>query len=225
MAKKSTTSVGSTALIEPEEDMMIFEEDGGFRPARSSATPIEEVHTKVKEAHEELLQLKLRQEEIERTKNELEIISQKQARFAYGKRDVLEKMSRATVNIERELYASQKLVEELASTHDAYARHLEVLKALQPEKWQRADVLEELDSALAAVDDAENDYLKSTRRLQSLRPEPETIESTQAAAPSLAGAAPAEPESMKDLMRRGFALSAPLIASLLALLLIARALF
>ncbi|MBL9115127.1 MAG: hypothetical protein JNJ83_08965 [Verrucomicrobiaceae bacterium] len=225
MAKKSTTSVGATDVAELEGDLMIFEDDGDFHSARASSTPIDEVHHQVKEAHEELLQLRLRQEEIERTKQELEIISQKQARFGAGKRDLLEKMGRATISIERELYATQKLVEELSSTHDAYTRHLEVLKSLQPEKWQRSQVGEELDRALAAIDDAEDDYLKSSRRLQSLRPESAVGAGAEALATAHAAIAPSTPEPMKELIRRGFGLSLPLVASLVVLMLLARLIF
>ena len=213
-------------MAEPEEELMIFEDADEFMSGRSSVPPMEEVHTKVKAAHEELLQLKLRQEEIERTKQELEIISEKQSRFANGKRDLLEKMNRSMVGIARELYATQKLIEELSSTHDSYARHIEVLKSLQPETWQRAQVGEELDRALAAIDDAEDDYLKSSRRLQSLRPETSKTEGVEA--PSVAPVTQVQvqaDDSMQALIRRGFGLSLPLLGGLLILMLAAKVLF
>ena len=97
---------------------MIFEETDEFGNVRTSA-PIEAVEQEFKAAQQTLFQLKIRQEEIERTKQELENVSIKQGQFAIGKRDLLEKLNRAVTNIERELYASQKLVEELTSTHDA----------------------------------------------------------------------------------------------------------
>lgn len=225
MAKKSTSNTGATSLAEPEDELMIFEDADEFMSGRPSA-PIEEVHTKVKAATEELLQLKLRQEEIERTKQMLEIISQKQTRFANGKRDLLEKMNRAVVSIERELYSTQKLIEELTTTADAFARHVEVLKSLQPEKWHRDEVDERLDSALAAVDDAEDDYVKSMRRLTSLRPaEPTADENHAAAAAVTQMPTNGEDETMQDLMRRGLGLSIPLLGGLLVLLFVARYLF
>lgn len=224
MAKKSTSHTGASSLADPEDELMIFEDADEFMSGRSSA-PIEEVHTKVKAATEELLQLKLRQEEIERTKQMLEFISQKQVRFANGKRDLLEKMNRAVVSIERELYSTQKLVEELNTTQDAFARHIEVLKSLQPEKWSREEVEEQLDCALSAVDDAEDDYVKSMRRLTSLRPADPLPDETPAAAAVQNHPVIAEEETMQELLRRGFGLSLPLIGGLLVLLLVARYLF
>ncbi len=225
MAKKSTPHTGASSLAEPDEEMMIFEDADEFMSGRSSA-PLEQVHTKVKAASEELLQLKLRQEEIERTKQMLEIISQKQTRFALGKRDVLEKMNRAVISIERELYSTQKLIEELTTTQDSFARHVEVLKGLHAEQWQGGEVEEQLDRALAAIDDAEDDYIKSMRRLNSLRPvEAEDSGQNRAtAAPLPAGPAEVD-DSLQTLVRRGFGLSLPLLGGLLVLLLVARFLF
>lgn len=225
MAKKSTSHTGATSLAEPDEEMMIFEDADEFMSGRSPA-PIEQVHTKVKAASEELLQLKLRQEEIERTKQMLEIISQKQTRFALGKRDVLEKMNRAVISIERELYSTQKLIEELTTTQDSFARHVEVLKGLHAEQWQGGEVEEQLDRALAAIDDAEDDYIKSMRRLNSLRPvETEDPGQNRAAAAPLPESPAEVDDSMQALVRRGFGLSLPLLGGLLVLLLIARFLF
>jgi len=225
MAKKSTSHTGATSLAEPDDEMMIFEDADEFMSGRPSA-PIEEVHTKVNAATEELLPLKLRQEEIERTKQMLEIISQKQTRFAHGKRDLLEKMNRAVIGIERELYSTQTLIEELTTTHDAFARHVEVLRGLHPEKWQQEEVDEQLDRALAAIDGAEDDYIKSMRRLTSLRPVERDEEDVAAAgAKQQTHAATFEDESMQALLRRGFGLSLPLLGGLLMLLLVARFLF
>jgi len=225
MAKKSTPHTGTSSLAEPDDEMMIFEDADEFMSGRPSA-PIEQVHTKVKAATEELLQLKLRQEEIERTKQMLEIISQKQTRFALGKRDLLEKMNRAVIGIERELYSTQKLIEELTTTQDSFARHVEVLKGLHAEQWQGEEVEEHLDRALAAIDDAEDDYIKSMRRLNSLRPvEAEESEKSPASNSPQASAAALEEDSMQALVRRGFGLSLPLLGGLLVLLLVARFLF
>jgi molecular chaperone GrpE (heat shock protein) len=223
MARKPTSHPGATSLAEPEDELMIFEDADEFMSGRSSA-PIEEVHTKVKAANEELLHLKQRQEEIEREKQVLEMISQKQSRLAAGKRDLLDKMNRAVVSIERELYSTQKLIEELSCTHDSFARHLEVLRSLHPEKWQREEVDEQLDRALAAVDDAEGDYVKSMRRLSSSRADV-PVDGAQAAVAAPSPGAVAEDESMSELLRRGFGLSLPLVGGLLVLLLVARLLF
>ncbi len=224
MARKSTSNSAATAVADHEDPVIIFEDADEFMQGRSAA-PMEEVHTKVKAAHEELLQLKLRQEEIERTKVELEIISERQTRFANGKRDVLEKLNRSVVSIERELYATQKLVEELTSTHDSYARHIEVVKSLLPEKWQRSQVAEELERALAAIDDAEDDYVKSIRRLQSLRPEQVKAEGSDLQAAPQPVPVGIPQESMQELIRRGLGLSLPLIGGLAVLMLWAKLLF
>ena len=98
---------------------------------------------------------------------------------------------------------------------------MEVLKSLQPEKWQRSQIVEELEHALAAIDDAEDDFVKSSRRLQSLRP----TEDSAATPVVVERAAPPAPETPQELMKRGFALSLPLIVSLFVLMLAAKFMF
>lgn len=223
MTKKSFAPVVS-APPESDRDLLIFEEADEFLTGRSPA-PMEDVQAKVKEAQEELLHLRQRQEEIERQQQLLEMIRQKQERFATGKRELTERINRSVVAIEGELYNSQKLVEELSATYDNYNRHLEILRGLQPEKWQRNQVDEELDRALAAIEEAQTDFAKCTRRLDSLRPV--SAEGDKASGPVMqtVGSLTLD-DDLKVWARRGFAfVAAPLLAATVIGLLVARILF
>jgi chromosome segregation ATPase len=223
MARKSTATITAPPahVDEAESDLLIFEEADEFLTNRAPA-PMEEVQAKVKEAQEELLQLRLRQEEIQRQQEQLELIRQKQERFARGKRELLEKLGRAATAIESELYNTQKLVEELSIAEENANRHLEVLRGLQPEKWQRSQVDEELDIALAAIDEARADFAKSNRRLDALRPAPEQVEAASAGVSGLAFG----PDDLQTWLKRGAAfIAAPLLAAIIIGLLFAKLLF
>lgn len=223
MTKKSFAPVVS-APPESDRDLLIFEEADEFLTGRSPA-PMEDVQAKVKEAQEELLHLRQRQEEIERQQQLLELIRQKQERFANGKRELTERISRSVVAIEGELYNSQKLVEELTATYDTYNRHLDILRSLQPEKWQRNQVDEELDRALAAIEEAQSDFAKSTRRLDSLRPSSPDDHHASTSAVQSTGSLTLN-DDLKVWAKRGFAFVAvPLLAATVVGLLIARLLF
>lgn len=202
-----------------------------------NASSLDDVDHKVKVAQEQLLQLRMQQEEIERQKQHLETLRVKQERFVAGKRDLLEKIARSASSVERDLYDAQKRVEELSVTHDDFKRHLDILKSLQPEKWHRSQVDEELDHALCAIEDAEADYSKGLRRLESLRhhesnpvaaamshhaasPAAAEVESTEHAPVYATGS-----EELIIWLRRGTAFTAPLIAALLLGLLLAKLMF
>lgn len=223
MTKKSF----APAISDPPEndrDLLIFEEADEFLTGRSPA-PMEDVQAKVKEAQEELLHLRQRQEEIERQQHLLELIRQKQERFATGKRELTERISRSVVAIEGELYNSQKLVEELTATYDNHNRHLDILRSLQPEKWQRNQVDEELDRALAAIEEAQADFAKCSRRLDSLRPV-STDSGSMASASSHSTGSLTLNDDLKVWAKRGFAFVAvPLLAATVVGLIIARILF
>ncbi len=220
MAKKSSAA----AVLSPEADtdVLVFDAADELLNHPATSQMEDDVQAKVKEAHEELLALRLRQEEIERQKQHLEMIRQKQDRFGRGKRDMMERLNQAVVKIESELYSMQKLVQELSETLDTYTKHLDNLRALQPEKWQRAHVEDELDRAIALIGEAETDYNKWERRLQMARPA-EPAREAEADAP--APAALSENEDMLHWAKRGFAFTLPLMGALVLLLVLARLMF
>ncbi len=225
MARKTPTL---TAPGHIEEDTLRFDDAPEFM---DSPHNLDNVDMKVKEAQEQLLQLRMQQEEIERQKLHLEALRVKQERFIAGKRDLLEKIGRSTSSVERDLYDAQKRVEELSITHDDFCRHFEILKSLQPEKWHRSQVDEELDHALAAIEDAEADYSKGSRRLETLR-----VVETAPVVASVAHSAAEESQNesvsfsthSEDLivwLRRGFAFTLPLMGALFVGLLLAKMMF
>lgn len=225
------TAATVSASGQLEDDLLHFDDAPEFMESAS----LDDVDHKVKAAQEQLLQLRMQQEEIERQKQHLETLRVKQERFVAGKRDLLEKISRSVNSVERDLYDAQKRVEELNLTHDDFSRHLDILKSLQPEKWHRSQVGEELDQALAAIEDAEADFAKGTRRLESLRivetnpisaivsQKATAISEEQVYASTMTFSSPTE--EMITWMRRGFAFTLPLIGSMLLVLLLAKLMF
>lgn len=222
MPRLAPSTVASPS--EADQDVLIFEDADEFMTHSSNAS-MEDVQAKVKEAQEELLQLRMRQEEIERQKQQLELIRQKQDRFAKGKRELVERLSQAVVGIEGELYNTQKLVEELSATYDGFSRHLDVLRGLQPEKWQRANVDEELDRAIAAIQEADSDFAKASRRLSMLRPSDRAQHQDDASQSAAFGAGLALTDDLKSWARRGLGFTLPLLGMALFVLLLAKLMF
>ena len=220
MSRRSTTL--SAPATPKDEDVFMFDQADEFLDGRSTGS-MDNVELKVKEAQEQLLQLRHQSEELERQKLHLEQLRIRQDRFVTGKRDLTDKLSRSVTMLERELYDAQKLVEELSITKDSFNRHLETLRSLQPEKWQRSNVDEELDRALSAVEDAVSEYAKGTRRVAAARPaEMQSIEIEDGRAPQNSVMAD---DDASTWMRRGFAFTLPLMGTILLTLVLAKLMF
>jgi hypothetical protein len=218
----------ATASGPQDDHLLVFEDAPEFMDGHAVATSLENVDSKVKAAQEQLLDLRRQQEEIERQKQHLEALRVKQERFVVGKRDLVEKIGRSAGLVERELYDAQKRVEEFALTHDEFRRHLEILKSLQPEKWHRSQVSEELDSALAAIEDAESDFAKGIRRLHAMGPQEGMSAGTGSADDVNATAMPSFLSNADDLqtwLRRGFAFTLPLMGTVFVAIVLIRLMF
>lgn len=211
-----------------EENLLVFDEAPEFMDEAPAGASLDNMDLKVKAAQEQLLQLRMQQEEIERQKQHLEALRVKQERFVAGKRELLEKLGRANTHVERELYDAQKRVEELSATHDEFRRHLDGLKALQPEKWHRTQVDHELDQALVAIDEAEGDYSKGIRKLHAMGP-PETAsfqnDGLSEEPPHAMSSFTASSDDLATWLRRGFAFTLPLMGTVLVAIVLIRLMF
>jgi predicted RNase H-like nuclease (RuvC/YqgF family) len=127
----------------------------------------EQLDSQVQRAQEQLLQLKRQQEAIEKQKRELEELSRKQEELERGRSEMIEKLSRSLVVIERETYEAEKRVEQLKSTNLAFADHLDALERISPKSWSNSDLHRELSKALSAVDEARAEYSKSITRINA----------------------------------------------------------
>lgn len=122
---------------------------------------VERLDDQVQKAQEQLIQLKRQQEHIEKQKRELEELSRRQEQFQEGKAEMIEHFTRALVVLERQIYDSQKRVEQLRSINEAFIQHLGILEGINPKSWENADINKELSRALSAVDDARTEYNRS----------------------------------------------------------------
>ena len=127
----------------------------------------EELDNQVQRAQEQLLQLKRQQEMIERQKRELEELSRKQEELERGRAEMIEKLTRSMVTIERETYEAEKRVEQLRATNAAFLQHLDVLERINPKNWSNADLHKELSKALSSVDDARTEFNKSITKINA----------------------------------------------------------
>jgi DNA repair exonuclease SbcCD ATPase subunit len=130
-------------------------------------TSPEMLDSQVQRAQEQLLDLKRQQEHLEKQKRELEELSRKQEELEKGRSDMIDKLSRSLVVIERQTYETEKRVEQLRGTHTMFAQHLDALESINPKSWSNADLHKELSKALSSVDDARAEYSKSLSKINA----------------------------------------------------------
>src|SRR3954452_22204162 len=105
--------------IRPIEQMLELNEE---------AMSPEHLDSQVQKAQEQLLQLKRQQDQIEKQKRELEELSRRQEELERGRGEMMDKLTRSLVVLEREAYETQNRLEQLRATRDSFGQHLEVLE-------------------------------------------------------------------------------------------------
>jgi predicted RNase H-like nuclease (RuvC/YqgF family) len=128
-----------------------------------------EIDMNIQRAEEQLLDLKRQQEEIERQKRELDELSRKRREFDDGRREIVEKLTRGLVLLEREEFEVKRELEQIKLVRDSFTEHLSQTENLNPADWAPHEMPNELTRALARVDQAKAIYSQSKARLLALR--------------------------------------------------------
>jgi len=201
MARKSSPT------SPPEE---VFPEEQELLPPSSSPTDTStanEINIKVQRVEEQLLDLKRQQEEIERQKKELDELSRKQREFDEGRREIVEKLTRGLVLLEREEFEVKRELEQIKIVRDSFAEHLGQTENINPADWSTEELPTELTKALARVDQAKAIYSQSRARLLALR-QAEEGQAMEDIAPELSSeGSPIYEKSFGAMVRDGFAYS------------------
>lgn len=125
----------------------------------------EELQSQVQKAQAELAELKRRSEQIERDKQRLEELSRRQEGLESGKADMLDKLTRSMVVVQRETQETEKRLDQLHTIHESFTSHLRELEAINPKDWAGLDLSKELSKAQSMVDDARAEYNRALPRL------------------------------------------------------------
>ncbi len=213
MARKSQTI--TDLPVEPE-----FAEEQELLPSAATAdntSTVNEINLKVQHVQEQLLDLKRQQEEVERQKRELEELSRKQREFDEGRREIVEKLTRGLVLLERQEFEVKRELEQIKIVRDSFSEHLSQTENLNPSEWANEDMPTELTKGLARVDQAKSIYSQSRARLSALRSNDEGEVENSSDLPMEMGGMSME-KSFAAMVRDGFAYSLPLILAGIALL-------
>jgi DNA repair exonuclease SbcCD ATPase subunit len=197
----------STPTIPQEED---YSEEQELLPPAGTApdgpSSASEINLNIQRAEEQLLDLKRQQEEIERQKRELDELSRKQREFDEGRREIVEKLTRGLVLLEREEFEVKRELEQIKIVRDSFSEHLGQTENINPTMWSSEEMPNELTKALARVDQAKSIYSQSRARLMALR-QAEDGQQAEDMASEMGGGptGPSYEKSFGAMVREGFA--------------------
>jgi tetratricopeptide (TPR) repeat protein len=152
----------------------------------------DEFDEQVQQAQEQLLALRHQQQIIERQKAEIEELKIKRQLFLTGRTEIVEKLNRSIITLERETYEAQKRVEQYLQAKDSFERHLEAIEDINPEEWSRSELRNQLSRSLGVIEDARADYQKSLTRIDKLQSDiaaPSEVTKAEAEATNIIAAA------------------------------------
>ncbi|RFC44205.1 MAG: hypothetical protein DVB28_001141 [Verrucomicrobia bacterium] len=127
----------------------------------------EHLDSQVQKAQEQLLSLKRQQDVIERQKRELEELSRRQEQLQTGRADMVDKLTRALVIVEREEFETQRRAQMLSGIRESFTLHLQYFESLDLKGVEGQDLSKELTRALSALDDAKAEYARTIPRIGS----------------------------------------------------------
>ncbi len=125
----------------------------------------EELETQVQRAQAELTELKRRSEQIEKDKQRLEELSRRQEELERGRAEMVDRLTRSMVVLQRETQDAEKRLDQLHTIHNSFLTHLRTLETINPKEWSGPELAKELSKALSSVDDARAEYTKNQAKL------------------------------------------------------------
>jgi hypothetical protein len=149
----------------PEDPVFELAPGAGVPAAGHPAAIREDFGAQLHDAQEQLLDLRQKQEVLERRRAELEDLQLKQERFLKGRVDVVERLTKGLTRLDRDTFQARKRLEMLEHAKETFTAHLDCIEGFNPEHWSRADLRSELVRATAALEDAEQDYAEAMGRL------------------------------------------------------------
>ena len=126
-----------------------------------------ELGEKVQQVRAELEGLRQKQEEIEREKSRLEELKRRQDELDTGRSEMLDKLTRSLVVVQREVEETQKRLEQLHAIYNAFTQHLRQLEAINSRSWSSSELPRELSKAISSVEDARSEYIKAQAKISS----------------------------------------------------------
>ncbi len=129
-----------------------------------------ELGDKVQQVRAELESLKQKQEQIEKEKQRLEELKRRQDELDTGRAEMLDRLTRSLVVVQREVEETQKRLEQLHTIYNSFTQHLRHLESINSKMWSSNELPRELSKAISSVEDARAEYTKAQAKISPEAP-------------------------------------------------------
>jgi hypothetical protein len=178
----------------------------------------------VSQTADEIERLRHRQEELERRKQALLEQRRRMEAYEQGRRDMLDKMGRSAVMLEREGEQASRMAALCAETRTLFQNLQKELESIESAKWDEQDYERELTRALAQIESASLAYRKAMDRVNATAWHRAGEEGASVDLGGLAGGNDL-PRTFQHWIVAGFAFSLPMILVAILLFVVYVALF
>jgi hypothetical protein len=127
----------------------------------------QEISNQVVGALTEIEQLRRRQQDLEKTKSSLEDLTRRQDEYERGKREIMGKIHRGTLLMEKEEVEAVRRAELLSAMRARLKETLAEMSAINEATWSDQSYEAELQKALALVEDAKAVYKKTLAKIDA----------------------------------------------------------
>ena len=127
----------------------------------------QEINSQVVGALKEIEELRRRQEDLEKEKSSLEEMTRRQEEYERGKREIMEKLHRGMMLLEKEEIEATRMAELLAVMRARFKDTLLELRGIEEATWSDANYEAELNKAMVLVEDARSVYKKTLAKIDA----------------------------------------------------------
>jgi hypothetical protein len=183
----------------------------------SRAPSREEVESQVGDLHNKLTELKRAQAELERERASLEETRRRQQEFTTGRDEIIHNLTRGIGLLEEAEFAARRDAEQMAKTLEGLREVLSKVQAINDQGWTKENFQIELTRALTSVENARMEW--NGARLKWTMLSGEAMAKAEQSAAEAKKPALAE-KSFGELAYMGLAFTAPLLAGIVALIIV-----
>jgi hypothetical protein len=127
----------------------------------------EEISNQVAVAVKEISQLRSRQDALEKEKSDLEVLAKRQEEYTSTKRDIMDKLDRSIMLMEKEEAQASRMMELLSVMRERFRDTLAELRTINEAGWSDQTYQVELNRAMTVVETARSTYVKGLSKVEA----------------------------------------------------------
>ncbi len=206
-----SSSVGQgTDIVGPRPDELPARPVSDLNLARM-ARRREETGASVAGVKQELDRLQRRQTDLEREKQALEEMLQKQDEYDRGRKEMVDRINESLVTLEKLEDRSARLTEIYSGTRHRFAQMLQELEGINDASWTDENFREELNKAVVLIDTVRKEFVKALAAVEAAGGAPLPVEPPYRQPAGARETAAATPTGFGTWLKIGLAFSLPAI--------------